>query len=84
DALQREIEESGILVIARRQPVAFDLREVVCALRISNDLERIGDLANNIAKRVVALGKAPAPHPLVSGLEGLSALVIERLDVVLE
>lgn len=84
DALQREIEESGILVIARRQPVAFDLREVVCALRISNDIERIGDLANNIAKRVVALGKAPAPHPLVSGLEGLSALVIERLDVVLE
>ncbi|QCI68355.1 phosphate signaling complex protein PhoU [Phreatobacter stygius] len=83
DALQREIEESGILVIARRQPVAFDLREVVCALRISNDLERIGDLANNIAKRVVALGDVPVPHPLISGLEGLSALVVERLEEVL-
>ena len=55
DALQREIEEKGILIIARRQPMAVDLREVVGALRVSNDLERIGDLAKNIGKRVIAL-----------------------------
>ena len=55
DALQREIEEKVILTIARRQPMAVDLREVVGALRISNDLERIGDLAKNIAKRVLVL-----------------------------
>ena len=54
DALQREIEEKAILTIARRQPMAIDLREIVGALRVSNDLERIGDLAKNIAKRVVA------------------------------
>ena len=53
DALQREIEERGILTIARRQPMAVDLREIVGALRVSNDLERIGDLAKNIAKRVM-------------------------------
>ena len=51
DALQREIEEKAVVTIARRQPVAVDLREVVGALRISNDLERIGDLAQNVAKR---------------------------------
>src|SRR5215468_7145628 len=45
DALQREIEEKAILTIARRQPMAVDLREVVGALRLANDLERIGDLA---------------------------------------
>src|SRR5262249_49375848 len=55
DALQREIEEKAILTTARRQPMAVDLREIVGALRLSNDLERIGDLAKNIAKRVGAL-----------------------------
>src|SRR6266571_8662646 len=45
DGLQREIEEKAILTIARRQPMAVDLRDVVSALRVSNDLERIGDLA---------------------------------------
>ena len=55
DALQREIEEKSVLTIARRQPMAVDLREIVGALRLANDLERIGDLAKNIAKRVIAL-----------------------------
>ena len=52
DALQFEIEEQAILIIARRQPVASDLRDVIAAMRISNDLERVGDLAKNVAKRV--------------------------------
>src|SRR5713226_175587 len=50
DRLQREIEEKAVLTIARRQPMAVDLRDVICALRVANDLERIGDLAKNIAK----------------------------------
>jgi len=49
DALQREIEESAILTIAKRQPLAVDLRECIAAIRISGDLERVGDLAKNIA-----------------------------------
>ncbi len=53
DLLQREIEEQGILMIARRQPMAVDLREIIAAIRISSDLERIGDLAKNIAKRAI-------------------------------
>src|SRR5450432_982651 len=55
DALQHEIEELAILTIARRQPMAIDLREIIGTLRISNDLERIGDFAKNIAKRVQAI-----------------------------
>ena len=54
DNLQRAIEEKAILTIARRQPMAVDLRDIVGSLRVSNDLERIGDLAKNIAKRVLA------------------------------
>ncbi len=55
DTLQHEIEEKAILTIARRQPMAIDLREIIGALRIANDLERIGDLAKNIGKRVLPL-----------------------------
>ena len=55
DAQQRDIEERAIATIARHQPMAVDLREIVGALRISNDLERVGDLAENIAKRVLLL-----------------------------
>src|SRR5262249_61384802 len=65
DALQREIEERAVLIIARRQPMAVDLREVVGALRLANDLERIGGLAKNIAKRVMALnGEFPPPQQI--------------------
>ena len=55
DGLQRQVEERAILMIARRQPMAVDLRETVSAIRISGDLERIGDLAKNLAKRAQAL-----------------------------
>ena len=65
DNLQREIEEKAILTIARRQPMAVDLRDIVGALRVSNDLERIGDLAKNIAKRVMALDNELHPVKLI-------------------
>ena len=55
DALEREIEEKAILTIARRQPMAIDLRALVSAIRIASDIERIGDLAKNVGKRVVAI-----------------------------
>ena len=55
DALEQEIEEQAVVMIARRQPMAYDLREIMAALRIANDLERIGDLGKNIAKRAVAV-----------------------------
>ena len=48
DKLQRIIEERAVLTIARRQPMAIDLREIVGAMRVATDLERIGDLAKNI------------------------------------
>jgi phosphate transport system protein len=55
DALQREIEDMTVMTIARRQPVAVDLRELIGTIRIAG-LERVGDLAKNIAKRTVKLG----------------------------
>jgi phosphate transport system protein len=84
DALQREIEEKAILTIARRQPMAVDLREIVGALRVSNDLERIGDLAKNIGKRVVALNGEFRPHQVIRGVEHMTDLVLGQLKQVLD
>lgn len=84
DALQREIEEKSILTIARRQPMAVDLREIIAALRISNDLERIGDFAKNIAKRVVALNGDFPPAKLIRGVEHMADLVLSQLKDVLD
>ncbi len=55
DVLYRQIQEDAFLVIARRQPISVNLREILGAIRISGDLERIGYLANNIAQRVKTL-----------------------------
>jgi phosphate transport system protein len=84
DALQREIEEKAVSTITRRQPMAVDLRDVVGALRLANDLERIGDLAKNIAKRVVALNGEFPPPKLIRGVEHMTDLVLEQLKTVLD
>ena len=63
DALQRAIEEKAVATIARRQPMAVDLREIIGALRI----ERVGDLAQNIAKRVLLLTDEFRIHEVVAG-----------------
>jgi phosphate transport system protein len=84
DALQREIEDKTVLTIARRQPVAIDLRDLVGALRVANDLERIGDLAKNIAKRVMALDGEFRPGKLLRGVEHMGALVLGQLKEVLD
>ena len=71
DQLQREIEEQAILTIARRQPMAVDLREIVAAIRISADLERVGDFAKNIAKRAIVVAGEPRLPRAVVGLKSM-------------
>src|SRR5450755_5140830 len=84
DALQHQIEEKSVLTIARRQPMAVDLREIVGALRLANDLERIGDLAKNIAKRVAAISGDFHPQKLLRGVQHMAALVLGQLKQVLD
>jgi phosphate transport system protein len=79
DAKQRELDGRAITLIARRQPMAQDLRAVVGAIRMAGDLERIGDLAKNIAKRVGAVGQTAAPRGLSHGIEAMSAPVLEQV-----
>uniref|UniRef100_UPI003BAB8F2C phosphate signaling complex protein PhoU n=1 Tax=Stappia sp. TaxID=1870903 RepID=UPI003BAB8F2C len=84
DQLQFEVEEQAILIIARRQPVAQDLRDVISAMRISNDLERVGDLAKNIAKRVIAIDGSFDSKKFALGVEHMSELAQEQLKDVLD
>ncbi|MGD0026233.1 MAG: phosphate signaling complex protein PhoU [Xanthobacteraceae bacterium] len=84
DALQHEIEEKTILTIARRQPMAVDLREIVGAMRVCNDLERIGDHAKHIAKRLIALGGDFYPQTVIRGVEHMAALVSAQVKQVLD
>jgi len=84
DALQREIEDMAVMTIARRQPVAVDLRELIGAIRIAGDLERVGDLAKSIAKRTVKIGaEARVPRAIV-GLKHMNEVATELLKDVLD
>ncbi|MFD2184528.1 phosphate signaling complex protein PhoU [Rhodoplanes azumiensis] len=84
DVLQREIEAKAVLTITRRQPMAVDLRDIVAAMRISNDLERIGDLAKNIAKRVVALDNEFRAQQVMRGVQHMTELVLSQIKDVLD
>jgi phosphate transport system protein len=84
DGLQRDIEDKAVTTIARRQPVAIDLRQIVGALRISNDLERIGDLAENVAKRVLLLSDALPLNSVMLQLHRMAELVLSQLSQVLQ
>jgi phosphate transport system protein len=83
DARQRELDDRAITLIAKRQPVAQDLRSVVGAIRMAGDLERIGDLAKNIAKRVGAVGEGVAPRELSHSIEVMAQAVIGQIDAAI-
>jgi phosphate transport system protein len=64
DQLERDLDNLAVRLLALRQPMARDLREVVAALKIASDLERICDYAANVAKRSIALAQSPPIKPV--------------------
>ena len=78
DALEREVEQFVIRMLALRQPMAGDLRQIVVALKITGDLERIGDYAANVAKRSIVLDQFTLPYSL-GGLAHMARMVQENL-----
>ena len=83
DALEREAEQFVIRLLALRQPVAGDLRHIVAALKITGDLERIGDYAANVAKRSIVLAEFSLPYSL-TGLAHMARLVQENLKSIID
>ncbi len=81
DALELHVGHDA-MKLALRGPLARDLREILAALRIASDIERIGDYASNVAKRSMALNLAP-PLPHTRGLSAVGQLVVEQVRDVL-
>ncbi|OLP45433.1 MULTISPECIES: phosphate signaling complex protein PhoU [Rhizobium/Agrobacterium group] len=84
DAAERDVGDKAIVTIAKRQPMAADLREIIGALRIASDLERVGDMGKNNAKRVMAVQGTGVPRKLARGIEHLSELALTQLKEVLD
>ena len=83
DAAQREIEKRAIKLFALRQPMASDLRVVLTAWRIAGELERVGDLAKNIAKRALILNQ-DEPIQLTRSIERMGKMSAAHLKQVLD
>jgi phosphate transport system protein len=83
DELEAEIEAHAVQLLALRQPMADDLRLVIAAIKIANDLERIGDLAKNIAKRALVLNRAE-PMRITQGLAGMGRQALKQVVDVLD
>jgi phosphate transport system protein len=83
DALEREVDAFVIRMLALRQPMAADLRHIVAGLKITGDLERIGDYAANVAKRSIVLAQFPAPYSM-GGLAHMLVLVQGQLKSIID
>ena len=83
DELEHQVSHLTVRILALRQPMALDLREVVAALKISSDLERIGDYAANVAKRAIALSQVAPVKPLAA-IPRMGRLVQEIIKDVLD
>jgi phosphate transport system protein len=83
DAIEHEVEQYVIRLLALRQPMAGDLRNIVAALKITGDLERIGDYAANVAKRTIVLSQFALPISL-SGLGHMAQLVQANLKLIID
>jgi len=82
DQLEIEIDEFAIKLIALRQPMADDLRAIITSLKISNNLERIGDYAKNIAKRSITLSKTtilPGPSGVIRSMSDIVQSMIRNV-----
>lgn len=84
DALEMDIDAQAIRLLALRQPMAADLRLIIASLRMANDLERMGDHAKNISKRVKTLTRVPLLSAMGKSIERLSRLVEEMISQVLD
>ncbi len=87
DLLEKEIDTYAVRLIALRQPLATDLRNVISALKISAHLERMADYVVNVAKRTCSLGTKPLPHyitPIVRLIRSVQSMLRDVLDAYVQ
>jgi phosphate transport system protein len=84
DQMQQRINDSVVSIIARRQPMATDLRMVVTAIQVANDLERTGDMAKQLAKRTLQLENLGLAPKFYNGVKHMKDLVSRQLQAALD
>lgn len=84
DTLQQEIEDLAVVIIAKRQPMANDLRHIMGTIRIASDIERIGDLMKNVAKRVTVMEDRFLGTRSLNGIQHMAHLVLGQVKAVLD
>ncbi len=84
DDLQRLIDEKAVSMIARRQPMAADLRRIVASIHVATDLERIGDMAKNISRRTLRMSDKRMAAQLYSGVKHMSEMVLGQINKALD
>jgi len=84
DAFEREVQETALRLLARRQREPDDLRHALSVLKITAELERVGDLAKNIAHRALTISTSEAPRHLMVGLQHMMELAAKQLGDVLD
>ncbi|KMJ60136.1 PhoU family transcriptional regulator [Bacillus sp. LL01] len=84
DRLDEEINDFAILLIAKQQPVAIDLRRIFVAIKISTDVERIADFAVNIAKSTIRIGKSDQSLLPIEKIEKMHSIATEMLSLSLK
>ncbi len=84
DDMQRQIDEMAVSMIARRQPMASDLRAIITAIHVANDLERIGDMAKQLARRSLKLEGINLQPTFYNGVKNMTALVLRQVKDALD
>jgi phosphate transport system protein len=84
DDMQREIDDMAVSMIARRQPMASDLRAIITAIHVASDLERIGDMAKQLARRSLKLESLNLQPTFYNGVKNMTALVMRQVKDALD
>jgi phosphate transport system protein len=84
DDMQRRIDDMAVSMIARRQPMASDLRAIVTALHVASDLERVGDMAKQLARRSLKLEGLSLQPTFYNGVRNMTNLVLRQLKDALD
>jgi len=84
DDMQRNIDETAVSMIARRQPMASDLRAIVTSIHVASDLERVGDMAKQLARRSLKLEGMTLQPTFYNGVKNMTALVLRQIKDALD
>jgi len=84
DDMQRRIDDMAVSMIARRQPMASDLRAIVTAIHVASDLERVGDMAKQLARRSLKLEGLSLQPTFYNGVRNMTNLVLRQLKDALD